>query len=256
MTLPTLLIALSICLYPLGALFSAQHVKPYSERCLFHKEASNYLLPPTHPLKPLLDNIFQDPTVLHDMESLTKAGFLVINSRKRVPMRIIKHPLVPGYLFKVFLEEETTPNTVDKQNKNFLFRCQAAETIRSILSSNRITNFVVPDKWLYLPPTNEMTDKRRFVLVVTEMHILNEEESRMAWMTKITPQHLQEYLLIKERVPLSQTIPANIPYTQEGQFAFIDTEKRSFKVTKLENFLSPEMQVCWRELLLSSPNNW
>ena len=213
-------------------------------------DATPYMISKEHPFQRALDSIFTEENVLQDSESFARAGFVTLDKRVHNNMRVAKHEAFPGYLFKLFLDSESPLEKRRSHNANFIRRCFFADYIRQLIRKGAITLFTVPDKWLYELPFSRREGKSRLILIATEMHLVSYEETRNAWKTCITPQHLQELFLIKQCIPLSQTILENIPYTQEGTFAVIDTENRTYHTAKLSQYFSDEMRSYWEELVV------
>lgn len=233
--------------------FHASYAQSPEENAFLKKAAlhktSPHMLPKKHTLRPILDEIFRSPRVMTNATSFAKAGFITIDIRHHNHMRVARHPDLPGYLVKVFLNSESPKSKRALNNMNFRQRCASADVIRRLIKKHAITHFTVPDKWVYAPPfSKKRTSHRSLILVVTDMNIVSYKETEKAWKTEITPEHLRELILIKRKVSLSQTIPENIPYTKEGTFAFIDTEKRTWHTQKMGQYFSPNMQAYWQTL--------
>lgn len=209
-----------------------------------------YLLPLDHHLKPTLDALFGGSRVTANLETLTNAGFVTLYNQSLSSYVIVaRHPAVEDYLFKIYLDSELRKK-VDKDNWIWLTRrCIGAERIRKIIQKKQFKHFVVPDKWLYPLPYFPGA-KQPVILVVQDMHLVSEPDTRKAWKTEITKEHLDELYYILKKGCGSLYLTGNIPYTKEGKFAFIDTEypKRKIKVKKLRKHFSEEMQLYWDEL--------
>jgi len=218
------------------------------EGAVFH-DPHPYMFPPQHPMKLLLDHIFMSSYVLEDEEHFSRAGFVSIESRPRNPIRIAEHPWFKGYLFKLFLHSEVPPEKRAEQSEGFIRRCIAAEIIRDLIESHHMPYFSVPNKWLYAVPSSKEGEPSSLILVVTKEHILSHSKSRKAWKTQVSPQLLQDLFLILKRSPISQRLLSNLPYTEGGTFAFIDTERHNSSLAKLQKFFSEDMQIYWNTLI-------
>lgn len=245
------LLCISACL----SFFSSLPIVTYAQETMASIKkpilhtTSSHMLPRKHALRPILDKIFHSPRVMKNATSFAKAGFITIDIRHHNHMRVARHPELPGYLVKLFLHSESPKSKKAMNNMNFRQRCASADIIRRLITKHAITHFTVPDKWVYAPPfSKKRTGPRSLVLVVTDMNIVSYKETEKAWKTEITPEHLRELILIKRKVSLSQTIPENIPYTKEGTFAFIDTEKRTWHTQKMGQYFSTDMQTYWQTL--------
>lgn len=212
-------------------------------------DSTPYMLPLSHPLKPILDRIFCSGTVLDDEEHVAQAGFIVLQTRPRNPIRIALHPAVDGYLFKLFLNSEVPSYQRPLLQEGFIRRCIAAEIIRNLIHTHSMRYFSVPDKWLYETPVSPTTGKSSLVLVVTKMNILSHSKNRQAWHRNVNSRVLKELFILLNRSPISQRFLSNLPYTEEGKFSFIDTERHNCSLKKISRFLSKRMQKRWNHML-------
>jgi hypothetical protein len=210
-----------------------------------------YLLPLNHPIKETLDSIFLQSRAIEDENALIKAGFVVIAAMQRSFIIVARHPAVPGYVFKLYLDSETRSKEAIPHWEWLTRRCIGAEKVRKIIHKNKLLYFTVPDKWLYILPVypfSRFIHPQPAILVETDMQIENEQKTRMAWKT-IKRKHLDElYTILKSGN--GTTALMNIPYTKQGTFAFIDTEyfKRRLQLQKVKHFLSKEMCLYWDQL--------
>ena len=207
------------------------------------EEIASYFLAEDHEMKPILDLLFQDRSVLKSNSSLKKAGFKVLHDRPS-SMIIVSHPLLKGHLVKLHLNDSR--RTKEQIWGNFVKRCKGADNIRKMIKEENIKFFTVADKWLYFPPFEEAAP----LLLVTDMEVYERNESREAWKTKITRKHIREVYSIIRRGLASTSLPSNTPYTKNGNFAFVDTESpfRYPMYNHARKHLSPEMQLYWDTL--------
>lgn len=207
-----------------------------------------YLLPENHPLREPLTKLFHDPSPLESPEKLFEKGFKAIALKKQGTLFIGTHPTLPGYVLKFYL----LPATTDEATSNYhtlLQRCRGAKKIRDLLKSRQSTLFTVPDKWLYELPYSSKAYPL-YILLATDMQILNLTESASAWKHKVTKEHLEELLAIIKIGSASTGLTKNVPYTKSGRFAFIDTEypDRQLDLTEFTRYFSEEMQKVWKEI--------
>lgn len=217
-------------------------------------EITPYLLPEKHPATKVLDAIFTRSRASADTRSLLKAGFTIVSQKKQSFVTIVRHPKLPGYLFKLYLDTEMRSRDGFPNYTWLLHRCRGAALLRSFIQEREIRHFLVPDKWLYLLPTfPEPTgaNPQPFILIETDMPVSSKEKSKHAWETKITPRHLEELYAILSEGHGSVHILGNIPYMSQGKFALIDTEYygRIHKLHKVNHFLSKKMQLYWESII-------
>ena len=211
-------------------------------------DSTHYALPQTHPFKSTVNFLFADPNVLQDEISLSAAGFITHDIRKRNSMRVVSHPSVPGYLFKLFLRSETSRQRLAWQRDIFIDRCKSARILQKVIRINRMKHFVVPSKWLIEVKTRGF---HTYVLMVTKINVLNTKRSERAWKTRASSELLQELHTLLQKVQISPRLASNLPYTKEGKFAFIDTERRTYDFDILLVYLSRKMQKYWSQLISS-----
>lgn len=213
-----------------------------------------YLLPLDHELKPLLDAIFSVGRVLQDEHALTQAGFTIVHSMHSSFIKVVKHPAIPGYLFKLYLDNETRLKG-DKPGWWWLTnRCKGAERIREMIKKKNIKHFAVPDKWLYIVPSyfpSAGPIVQPVVVVETDMNLESHDMIAWAWQNLASRSVLDELYYILDHGSGSYFLTGNVPYSKSGKFVFIDTEypKREIKMKKVKQFLNPEMQAYWDHLM-------
>jgi hypothetical protein len=210
------------------------------------------ILPANHPGKPALDAIFLSRRATKDEETFQSSGFTTLFYKSRSFIRVARHPSLPGYLLKVYLDSEQRKKGNRPGREWLLRRCAGAAKIRKVIKQNRIKYFQVPGKWLYpLPSQHSSTSlDQPFILVVDDMDLVSKEENKSAWKSLITREHLNELYLIITRAGGSSYRPDNIWLTKHGKFAFIDTEypTQDYDYNSISPYLSPEMRNYWVNL--------
>ena len=205
-------------------------------------DVQRHLLQVEHPFTASLDRIFASSKTLDSARDLERAGFTII--QLRTPMfAIAEHPDFPGYLFKIHLHSSS--RVIEDRWLNLTARCNAAERLRTLIKKEKLRYFTVPDKWIYVTPT----ESRDPILIVTKMNIVSENKTKYAWSKFLKHKHLKElYIIIKSNCGSSKLVQ-NIPFTKEGVFTCIDTEKPSKGDEHLKKYLSKEMQAYWDGLV-------
>ena len=161
------------------------------------KEMAPHLLSHKHPVKPILDRIFAGSRVTSSVDTLMQAGFQILYIKDTSFIIVAKHPQLKNYLLKIYPDSENRTRKNQPSWKWLLNRCIGAENIRKLIKKKKIKHFTVADKWLYpLPPISPRGMQHPVILLVTDMKIVNEEETTKAWKTKITAQHLDELYTI------------------------------------------------------------
>lgn len=222
------------------------------------KRLQPFILPEDHPMKEALDQIRQQPNILANLDSFTEAGFVVLLTKyagheRSAKWRLAKHPLVPGYLFKVYLDSEGLDKNIGW--KKLADRCCGAANIRMLIKEKGIRHFVVPDKWLIEMPIDPNSNQQPVMLMVTDMRLASREACKDAW-KNVSKRQLSELYEILANGFSSTYLVSNICLTRDGKFACIDTELpvRVPKFDRVLRYLSPKMRTYWEQLVISKGN--
>lgn len=222
------------------------------------KRMKPFLLPLNHPLKVKLDAIFSRSRVIANEESFVAAGFETLSIRPVSYVRLAKHPKIPGYLFKLFLDTELRQKD-EKPGWHWLAnRCEGARNVRNLIKKKKLKHFAVPDKWLYPLSYSKSIQgsKQPVILIVEDMNLTSHQESCEAWHNLVTRECVEELYCILSHGYSSCFLVENIPYSKRKKFACIDTEhpKRNMRkrYPKVGEYLSPEMGAYWKKLTRGS----
>lgn len=230
---------------------------------MMKKQARPYLLPLKHPARKKLNKIFKKTRAIQNKTAFINAGFKIIPVVHTSYMILAKHPSIPGYLFKVYLDTELRSKDTRKGWEELIDRCKGAENIRKFIKIENIQHFVVPSKYLYPVPFKTvpilLTGQilQPFMLVVKDMQLVSKKESKKAWKQKVKKKHLDELYKILTQGYASAYLAENIPYTKNRKFACVDTEyvKRKICLENVFEFLSEEMGVYWNQLINFQPQH-
>lgn len=220
-------------------------------------EIAPFLIPEKHPLFERVDKLFRATRATQNSETLKSAGFHILFEQPRSFIRVVSHPTMPGYLIKLTLDTLLQKKHNMSDWRWFVRRCRAAKSIKGIIAKRKMTHFTVPDKWMYLlpsepsPPMTEEYSRKNAILIVAKMDLVSESENDAFWKNKVTREFLRELYLI---VSLGNKItlrPDNIWLTKSGKCAFVDTEYTtgSYNIRRIKRFLSQEMADYWESLL-------
>lgn len=241
----------------IGAEYPNFESNPYLDD---HKRAqiAPYLLPLDHPMRPVLDQIFSQSRIVQDMQTLANAGFEVVaGPMARSYVVVARHPAIPGYVFKMHLDYEPRTRKGVPHWASLVSRCAGAAAIREAIISKQMRYFTVPDKWLYVLPVypfSNVVTPEPIVLIETDMEPEGYGISKRMWRTVVTRKHLDElYSILKtwHGGKGGLDLWKNVPFTKQGTFAFIDTEKppHIMKFKHIKQFLSKDMQHYWDTLI-------
>ena len=105
-----------------------------------------YLLPLDHPMRAILDSIFSQSRVIQDEKTLADAGFIIVaGPMSRSFVIVARHPLIPGYVFKLYLDSEDRLRKEVAHWISLTRRCVGAQGIRQIIERKKIQHFLVPE---------------------------------------------------------------------------------------------------------------
>lgn len=202
----------------------------------------------------LLEMLFHRSDVIDNETAFIEAGFEIRRKKARSLMRVATHPLLPGYVFKVFFVDERTCEREKSCGwKSFAVRCNQAERIRRVIHGGDFQHFKVPRKWLFHTPPHPAcdADDQPSILVAEFQDLLLREDNERAWRHSIMEAHLDELYAIIERAGGASYRPDNIRLTREGRFAFIDTEHSSGEhdYDSILPYLSSRMGRYWSKLV-------
>jgi hypothetical protein len=222
----------------------------------FQKKVSRpYLIGPDHPLRKSLDNLFRNrPT--YNRASLEEAGFVILCHRPRSYIYVASHPLLPGYLFKIYVDTELKIKDKIPGWRWFVYRCEGRFCIDKTIKKKKLHLLTVPWKGIYplpntnIPPKSAVCDPKHTVLVVERMDLVPKEENLRLWKESITKDQLRELYTIVKNCSSIRTRPDNIHFTTKGTLAIIDTEypNRDPDYVSLPPYLSPDMARFWQKL--------
>lgn len=217
-----------------------------------------FLVPEDSELKEKLDAIFEDNRPTLSENSMEKAGFTSGKPREFSRVVVTKHSSLPGYVFKIYLDKDKYKP--DERAQFFLIkRVYAAEAIRNKIEENNLQAYLkVPKKWIYLLPESKKPSKKysykSFILVEEDMNILDKKANKRAWKSsKVTEQALVGLYDIVRDIGLADCIKIdNIPFSEDGKIAFIDTEAYGYedvKFKRLKKSLPHKLRSFWRKLI-------
>lgn len=225
-------------------------------RLLGKKEKSAtapYLLPLDFPFKNVIDLLFAT-RVTQDIDSLTSAGFQVIAAQPRSFIHVVKHPAVPGYVFKIYLDSVLKEKEDIPGWKWFIYRCRGAEAIAKLIAKKKMTHLTVPKKWIYplpeYPNVPQGYNQKHTILIAEEMPLVPMDINLALWNSALTKEHLKELYKVISKLASVRPRPDNVWFLPDGRLALIDTEYSNRKpdLGTIRSFLTPELKNYWDSL--------
>jgi hypothetical protein len=243
-------------------LFSNLYASDYS---LLHEYKSRYVddvtwnalescfLPNNHPVKIQLDHIFSATRASSNIKTMKAAGFKIIGKKMSDKALVARHPKIPGYIIKLYLDDHFGMN-----DHYFLVNrlIGAAITRNAIQTYGYQKYFVVPHKWLYilpeLPNPVPGSERKNFVVIAEELNIVDGEKNEYFFRKKMNAYMLEAlYHMISIHGLSDAVFIKNIPFTKDGKLAFLDTERFylwDIKYKYLTPYLNSSMQEEWHRL--------
>lgn len=217
-----------------------------------------YFLPYDHPAREKLDRIFSKHRAIQDLKSMRKAGFINPFPRQWTRVIVTKHPRLPGYLIKAYLDKQHYHQKRPEYDY-WVMRIKGAQLIQQEIDNRQLQGiFKTPKKWIYPVPEEPSPPaeyiRKNFILVVEDMNIYDEMYNRILWSKHevVTRDNLAILFRFVSDLGLWDcTKPDNIPIGLDGKIAFIDTQsyhRWPVKYHSLAPFLNPEMQAYWNSL--------
>lgn len=198
------------------------------------------------------ESLFADPEVIRSVDTLKKAGFETKGPQQWSRIIVAKHEKAPGYLFKIYVDEEKYPGS----RCDFEYwqrRIEGAQKVaQEIVKRDVSDRFKVPQKWIY--KLSREGKARNFILIVEDMDLLDETANISRWGGETVSKELLANLWeICEAVGLRDSLkPDNIPFCKDGKIAFIDTEQHGcwpLRAERLTPFLREDLRGYWEELV-------
>ncbi len=232
--------------------------EPYLQNPYVDSEVWNnlvqYFLPEEHPIKPILDEIFSQVRVVESLESMQAAGFKLTETQG-TRVYAMKHPGIPGYIFKMYPDNK--PTRIDYVS--WSNRIIGAGLLRDqIHELGHGSMFKVAHKWIYplpaepSPPEHLMNQRKNFVLIVDNMHILKKKENHRKWRSLKKKKYLRALYAIIRPVGAGDCVRANnLPWSRDGKIAFVDTEihhRWPIRYHPLVEHLNESMRKFWLKL--------
>lgn len=170
----------------------------------------------TLPILPLMGELFSDPKMFGSYSRFEKAGFSLVDHS---PHKIMTggHKRARGYFFKKY--DDDKPG--EKQLRNYMHRIEGSRLLRPFITAHGLTRVVAPRKWLYeLPPSFPV----RHLMVAEKVDLASDGATKRAY-ALIGREQTRELATVLYYFRGLNSTASNLPYTEDGRIAFIDTER-------------------------------
>ena len=168
------------------------------------------------PIVSQLGELFMDRKMFNSMTSFENAGFRLI---AHSPHKIMSgsHKRARGYLFKKYNNDKPGK----KQLKNYMRRIEGARLLRAFIAERSFQHVVVPHKWLYELPESF---PERYLIVADKLDLMSDDATRRKY-DRIREDQMRELATVLYFFRGLNSWTKNLPFTEDGQIAFIDTER-------------------------------
>jgi hypothetical protein len=196
-----------------------------------------------------LKGLFREPRMFDSTDSWRRAGFSVEGEGAKSDIMVASHPSAPGYLFKKYSKKIS----LKRQRENYRRRMEGAEKLRAFVAARRLTRIVVPGKYLHeLGRKFSHRGRSAFVLVVEKLTLLDSSASKRMY-SALDNDGLQQLCAVLVAFPGLDSGVRNVPFTDQGQIAFIDTERwhdeKKIQLKRIREYLSADQRAFAEKLL-------
>lgn len=170
----------------------------------------------TLPILSLMSELFTDPKMFSSFDRFESAGFSLVD---HAPHKIMtgSHKLAKGYFFKKYNNDKPGK----KQLRNYMHRVEGSRLIRTFIADHGFSRVVAPRKWLYELPASF---PERYLVVAEKADLVSRKDTESAY-GRISKEQMHELANILYHFRGLNSTAANLPYTEDGKIAFIDTER-------------------------------
>ena len=168
------------------------------------------------PIVSQLGELFTDHKMFNSMTSFENAGFKLI---AHSPHKIMSgsHKRTKGYLFKKYNNDKPGK----KQLKNYMRRIEGARLLRTFIAERGFQHVVAPRKWLYELPESF---QERYLIVADKLDLMSDDATLRKY-NRIREEQMGELATVLYYFRGLNSWTKNLPFTEDGQIAFIDTER-------------------------------
>jgi hypothetical protein len=160
--------------------------------------------------------LFTNRKMFDSMSAFEKAGFRLI---AHAPHKIMSgtHKDARGYLFKKYNNDKPGK----KQIKNYMRRVEGARLLRTFIAERGFRHVAAPRKWLFELPASF---PERYLVVADKLDLLSDDETKRKY-DRIREDQMRELATVLYYFRGLNSWTKNLPFTEDGKIAFIDTER-------------------------------
>lgn len=170
----------------------------------------------TQPFVPVLEDLLTDPEMFSSLDTFRAAGFHLVDHAETKIMTG-SHRRLRGYLIKKY----SNARSGEKQVRNYMHRIEGARLLRSFIAEHGFQHVVAPQKFLYeLAPAFP----ERYLVIAEELDLVSRDDTERAY-ENLDEEQAGELAVILYYFRGLNSTAANLPFTEDGKIAFIDTER-------------------------------
>lgn len=185
------------------------------------------------------------------------AGFNPVKPRKFTHLVVTRHPSLPGYVIKAYLDCQRYYKNMPEHDI-WIKRIQGAQAIQNLVTTHGWDHlFKIPKKWIYELPKNPAAPsefiQKNYIIIEEDMELLTQAKNKKAWKSNyVSTEILADLHFILETLGLKDCIKThNIPFAKDGRIAFIDTQSTNewpVKYKILTKCLSKQNSQIWKQI--------
>ena len=168
------------------------------------------------PFVPVLVELFTDPKMFSSFDRFRSAGFSLIDHAENKIMSG-SHKRLRGYLVKKYNNDKPGK----KQLRNYLHRVEGARLLRNFIAEHNFRRVVAPQKFLYELPSSF---PERYLVIAEKLDLVSRSATEKAY-GRLDKEQMRELATILYHFRGLNSTAANLPFTEDGKIAFIDTER-------------------------------
>ncbi len=171
---------------------------------------------PALPIFSLLPTLFTNPKMFASYDKFSAEGFRLVDHAEHKIMSG-SHPSAKGYLFKKYSNAKEGKDQI----LNYMHRIEGARLLRNFIAEHGFSHVAAPRKWLY---ALSLSFPEPYLLVVEHLDLVSEKETLRNY-DRIGREQVRELATILYYFRGLNSTAANLPFTEDGRIAFIDTER-------------------------------
>lgn len=168
------------------------------------------------PFVPVLAELFTDPKMFGSFDRFGAAGFHLVDHAENKIMSG-SHKRLRGYLVKKYNNDKAGKD----QLRNYMHRVEGSRLLRTFIAEHNFTRVVAPQKFLYELPSSF---PERYLVIAEKLDLVSRSATEKAYGRIDRPQVRELATILYYFRGLNSTA-ANLPFTEDGKIAFIDTER-------------------------------